>query len=78
MEQETKSLINIGINNDNELYVESDYESIIEDKGALYLLISALDRLKVKVHSLIDELEYSEIEDEEEQTEEDSNNEDLF
>jgi len=78
MEQETKSLINIGINNDNELYIESDYESIIEDKGALYLLISALDRLKVKVHSLIDELEYSEIEDEEEQTEEDSNNEDLF
>lgn len=77
MEQETKSLINIGINNNNEVYVENDFESIAEDKGALFLLVSALDRLKVKVHSLIDELEYSE-EEADEETNDDSNDENLF
>jgi hypothetical protein len=78
MEQETKSLINIGINNNNEVYVENDFESIAEDKGALFLLISALDRLKVRVHSLIDDIEYDEQEAEEEINGENSNNEDLF
>lgn len=60
MEQETKSLINIGINNNNEICIENDFECLLEDKGMLCLLLSILDRLKFKIHIAIDEIEYME------------------
>ncbi len=59
------TLVSIGVNNNKEVQIECDLESITEQEEIelCHIMLGALDRIKYKVHMLIDELEYSELDE---------------
>lgn len=65
-----KIFLTIGENNDGEFNIAFDY-SVIESEQDALLIIGILDRIKTRLHNMLDDFEYDEDEDMDDEEEED-------
>lgn len=62
MERETKSVVKIGLNNDNQMIVEFDYDMFQseEDIEPLYLILGVLRKTERQLLDVLESLEHGE------------------